>query len=235
MSDQLTPHEKTFYCQDSSKFSEMKGTKLLLADDDKIMLDSLRSLIELEFELVGIVDDGWALIFAVQQLHPDAIVVDISIPLLDGIEAVGQIKKLDHHIKVVFLTRYTNVAYAIRAFEVGASGYVLKHAADSELITAIHEAIEGRTYMTPMIAGELVQSYRERSCQQPENNQELTHRQRKILQLLVEGSSAEEVANLLNISRRTVKFHKYTLMSKLKLKTNCGLVRYAIKRGIAAI
>jgi len=213
----------------------MKRTRVLLADDHKIVLDGLKSLLEPEFELVGTVGDGRALVSAVEQLHPDVIVVDISMPLLNGIEAVRQIKKLDKQVKVVFLTMHPDVTYAIRAFEAGASGYVLKHSAASELLTAIHEAIKGRTYVTPMIAGELVQAYKGGSYRQTEEAQQLTQRQREILQLLVEGNSAKEIANLLNISPRTVEFHKYSMMSKLKLKTVSALIQYAIKHGFTSV
>lgn len=207
-----------------------KRVRVLLADDHKIVLDGLRSLLEPQFELAGTVEDGRALVSIAQQLHPDVIVVDISMPLLNGIEAVRQIKKFDKRVKVVFLTMHPDVTYAARAFEAGASGYVLKHSASSELLTAIHEAIRGRTYVTPMIAGELMQAYHEGSYRQPEGP-ELTQRQREILQLLVEGNSAKEVANLLNISPRTVEFHKYSMMAKLKLKSVSALIQYAIKHG----
>jgi DNA-binding NarL/FixJ family response regulator len=213
----------------------MKRTRVLLADDHKIVLDGLKSLLEPEFELAGTVGDGRALVSAVEQLHPDVIVVDISMPLLNGIEAVRQIKKLDKQVKVVFLTMHPDVTYAIRAFEAGASGYVLKHSAASELLTAIHEAIKGRTYVTPMIAGELVQAYKGGTYRQTEEAQQLTQRQREILQLLVEGNSAKEIANLLNISPRTVEFHKYNMMSKLELKSLSALIQYAIKHGFASV
>ena len=213
----------------------MKRTRVLLADDHKIVLDGLKSLLEPEFELVGTVGDGRALVSAVEQLHPDVIVVDISMPLLNGIEAVRQIKKIDKQIKVVFLTMHPDVTYAIRAFEAGASGYVLKHSAASELLTAIHEAIKGRTYVTPMIAGELVQAYKGGTYRQTEEARQLTQRQREILQLLVEGNSAKEIANLLNISPRTVEFHKYNMMSKLELKSLSALIQYAIKHGFASV
>jgi DNA-binding NarL/FixJ family response regulator len=150
-----------------------KRIRVLLADDHKIVLDGLRSLLEPEFELAGTVEDGRALVSAAEKLRPDVIVVDISMPLLNGIEAVRQIKKLDKQVKVVFLTMHPDVTYAIRAFEAGASGYVLKHSASSELITAIHEAIKGRTYVTPMIAGELVQAYKGGTYQQAEEAQHL--------------------------------------------------------------
>jgi DNA-binding NarL/FixJ family response regulator len=213
----------------------MKRTRVLLADDHKIILNGLRSLLESEFEIVGTVGDGRALVSAVEQLHPDVIVVDISMPLLNGIEAVRQIKKLDNQIKVIFLTMHPDVTFAIRAFEAGALGYVLKHAASSELLTAIYETIKGRTYVTPMIAGELVQAYKGGTYGQAEEAQQLTQRQREILQLLVEGNSAKEIANLLNISPRTVEFHKYNMMSKLELKSLSALIQYAIKNGFASV
>ena len=213
----------------------MKRTRLLLADDHKIILDGLRSLLESEFEIVGTAGDGRALVAAMEQLRPDVIVVDISMPLLNGIEAVRQIKKLDKQVKVIFLTMHPDVTYAIRAFEAGASGYVLKHSASSELLTAIHEAIKGRTYVTPMIAGELLQAYKGETYGQAEEMQQLTQRQREILQLLVEGNSAKEIANLLNISPRTVEFHKYNMMSKLNLKSLSALIQYGIKHGFASI
>jgi DNA-binding NarL/FixJ family response regulator len=213
----------------------MKRTRVLLADDHKIILDGLKSLLEPEFELAGTVEDGRALISAAEKLRPDVIVVDISMPLLNGIEAVRQIKKIDPQVKVVFLTMHPDVTYAIRAFEAGASGYVLKHSASSELLMAIHEATKGRSYVTPMIAGELLQAYKGGTYRQGEEAQQLTQRQREILQLLVEGNSAKEVANLLNISPRTVEFHKYNMMTKLKLKTVSALVQYAIKHGFVSI
>jgi DNA-binding NarL/FixJ family response regulator len=213
----------------------VKRTRVLLADDHKIVLDGLRSLLEPKFDLVGTVEDGRALVSAVQQLRPDVIVVDISMPLLNGIEAVRQIKKLEPQVKVVFLTMHPDVTYAIRAFESGASGYVLKHSASSELLTAIQEAMKGRTYVTPMIAGELVQAYKGGTYRQVEEEQQLTPRQREVLQLLVEGRSAKELANLLNISPRTVEFHKYNLMSKLNLKSVSALIQYAIRHGITNV
>ncbi len=213
----------------------MKRLRVLLADDHKIVAEGLRSLLEPEFELAGIVEDGRALIKAAQKTLPDVIVADISMPLLNGIEAVRQIKKINPDIKVVFLTMHPDVTYAARAFEVGASGYVLKHSAPSELVTAIHEAIKGRTYVTPMIAGELMQSYKEGSHLQQESIGKLTPRQKEVLQLLAEGHSAKEIADILCISSRTVEFHKYKMMEQLNLKTSAELVGYAIKHGIVMV
>lgn len=209
----------------------MKRKRILLADDHKIVLDGLKRILEPHFEIAETVEDGRALVSAADRLAPDVIVVDISMPLLNGIEAIRQIRKKDPHVKVVFLTMQPDVTYAIRAFEAGASGYVLKHAASSELLTAIYEALKGRTYVTPIIAGELLQSYKAGAFQQEEEPQ-LTGRQQEILQLLAEGHSAKEIGAILNISPRTVEFHKYSLMSKLNLKTSPALVHYAIKHGV---
>jgi DNA-binding NarL/FixJ family response regulator len=213
----------------------MKKTRVLLADDHKIVLEGLRSLLEPEFELAGTVEDGRALVAAAEKLRPDVIVADISMPLLNGIEAVGQIKKIDPHIKVVFLTMHPEVTYANRAFEAGASGYVLKHSAPSELTTAIREATKGRTYVTPMIAGELMQSYKGADQQPQDVIRKLTSRQREILQLLAEGHSPKEIGDILYISARTVEFHKYRIMETLNLKTSAELVHYAIKHGIVSV
>jgi len=133
----------------------VKRTRILLADDHKIVLEGLRSLLEPEFELVGTAEDGRTLLRLAKKLKPEVIVVDISMPLLNGIEAVRQIKEFSPHIKIVFLTMHPDVNYASRAFDVGASGYVLKHSASSELVAAIHAAVKGQIYITPVIAGEL--------------------------------------------------------------------------------
>lgn len=209
----------------------MKRPRIVLADDHRIVAEGLRGLLEPEFELIGIVEDGRALITAVEELLPDVVVADISMPLLNGIEAVRQIKKTHERIKVVFLTMHPDVTYAASAFEAGASGYVLKHSAPSELIVAIQSALRGKTYVTPLLAGELMQFYKER----PDRRDELTGltpRQREVLQLLVEGRSAKEIATILNISPRTAEFHKYRIMEDLGLKTATELIQYAIRHGI---
>lgn len=211
----------------------MKRARILLADDHRILAEGLRGLLEPEFELVGIVEDGRALLTAAEKLRPDVIVADISMPLLNGIDSVRQLKKTHENIKVVFLTMHPDVTYASSAFEAGASGYVLKHSAPAELITAIHSALNGKTYVTPLLAGELMQFYKEK----PDNRDEttrLTPRQREVLQLFAEGHSAKEIATILNISARTVEFHKYRLMDDLGLKTSADLVQYAITHGIVA-
>lgn len=213
----------------------MRKIRVLLADDHKIVLEGLKSLLEPEFDLVGIVEDGRALVKEAARLHPDVIVADISMPLLNGIDAVRQIKKTDDRIKVVFLTMHPDVAYATMAFEAGASGYVLKRSASRELITAINDAMKERTYVTPMIAGELLHSYKKTQPGQNLFSKKLTPRQEEILQLLAEGHPTKEIANILHISPRTVETHKYNMMHELKLKTTADLVKYAIKQGIISI
>jgi DNA-binding NarL/FixJ family response regulator len=212
----------------------MTRPRILIADDHKMVIEGLRNILESEFELVGTVEDGRALLDASKKLQPDVIVADISMPMLNGIEAVRKIKKTDPNIKVVFLTMHPDVTYASEAFEAGASGYVLKHSAPSELVTAIHEALKGRTYVTPLIAGELMKTYRDGSHKRNEALLKLSTRQREVLQLLAEGKLAKEVAGILNISTRTVEFHKYKMMKELGIKTSAELVQYAIKHGIVA-
>lgn len=210
----------------------MKRARILLADDHRMVAEGLRGLLEPEFELVGIVEDGRAMLDAAEKLKPDVVVVDVSMPLLNGIDAVRQLKKKNRDVAVVFLTMHLDVAYAASAFEVGASGYVLKHSAPSELLTAIHSALRGRTYITPMLAGELLQYHKTRPKGETDQFDRLTPRQREVLQLLVEGRSAKEVATILNISTRTVEFHKYAIMENFGLKSTADLVRFALEHGI---
>jgi DNA-binding NarL/FixJ family response regulator len=213
----------------------MKKPRVLLADDHQIVLEGLKNLLGGEFELVGSVQDGRALVDQATILHPDVIVADISMPQLNGIEAARQIKKTDKNIKIVFLTMHPDATYAANAFEAGASGFVLKHSAPSELITAIHEAMKGRTYVTPLIAGDLIRTYQEGSSPEKDSFKKISPRQREILQLLAEGKSAKEIASILNISTRTVEFHKYRMMEQLNIKTSAELVQYAVKHGIVSV
>lgn len=212
----------------------MKRPKVLLADDHRIVAEGLRGLLEPDFELVGIVEDGRAMLEAVERLRPDVVVADVSMPLLNGIEAVRQLKKKNKRLAVVFLTMHMDVTYAASAFEAGASGYVLKHSAPSELITAINSALKGRTYITPLLAGELLQFHKQKPPTESGAVAQLTSRQREVLQLLAEGRCVKEVASILQISTRTVEFHKYTMMESLGLKSSAELVRFAVKHGIVS-
>ena len=213
----------------------MKKPRVLLADDHKIIIEGLKNLLKGEFEIVGSVEDGRALVEQASTLYPDVIVADISMPQLNGIEAARQIKKTGKNIKIVFLTMHPDVTYAANAFEAGASGFVLKHSASSELIRAIHEAIKGRTYVTPLIAGDLIRNYQKGGA--PEKNliKKISPRQREILQLVAEGKTAKEISSILNISTKTVEFHKYKMMEQLNIKTSAELVQYAMKHGIISV
>jgi len=212
----------------------MNRPRILLADDHLIVAEGLRSLIEPEFELIGIVENGRALLDAAEKLKPDVIVADISMPLLNGIEAVRQLKKTDKSVSVVFLTMHPDVTYAVSAFEAGAQGYVLKHSAPSELSRAIRAALKGETFVTPLLEGQIMTSPRKGSVERREESSHLTRRQREVLQLLAEGYLAKEIAAKLNISTRTVEYHKYQMMKDLGMKTVADLIRYAVKHNIVS-
>jgi len=213
----------------------MSKPRVLIADDHKIFAEGLKRLLNEDFEVVGVVEDGRQLVDAAEKLQPDAIVADISMPLLNGIDAVRRIKKVHPGIKVVFLTMHPDVAYAVSAFKEGASGYVLKNSAPDELIVAIREGLKGRAYVTPMIAGKLLRAYE--SGSQPETGTDamlsLSSRQREVLQLLAEGHSAKEIASILNISAKTVEYHKYRMMENLGAKTTAELIAFGAKHGLA--
>lgn len=210
----------------------MKKTRVLLADDHKNILDGLRAILEPEFEIAGAVEDGRTLVTEAARLSPDVVVADILMPRLNGIDAARQIKKLDERIRIVFLTMHSQVAYAVSAFEACASGFVLKHSAAKELILAIREIMQGRTYITPMIAGELIDFYQKGPSRRDGSRTDLSLRQREVLQLLAQGKSAKEIAAMLNISSRTVEVHKYRMMEQLKIKSSAELIRYALRVGL---
>jgi DNA-binding NarL/FixJ family response regulator len=208
----------------------MSKARVLIADDHRILAEGLRSLLEPEFEVVGLVADGRELVAGVKQLRPDVIVADVAMPSLNGIEAAARLRELGVRTPVVFLTMHNDVAYARRAMQAGAAGFVLKHSAADELVTAVREALHGRTYVTPLIAGELLQSYHE-----GDPDRRLTSRQREVLQLYAEGRSAKEVAAVLTISIRTAEAHKARILEALELRTTADLVQYAIRNGIISV
>ena len=210
----------------------MNRPRVLLADDHQIVAEGLRGLLEPEFELVGIATDGREALAAVETLRPDVVVLDITMPSLNGIEAARQLRAAGSSVKVVFLTMHRDAAYAARAIDAGAAGFVLKHNATSELVMAIRHALLGRTYVTPLIAADLLQAYRERERGQTTPFDQLTPRQREVLQLVAEGRSAKEIAGLLHISARTAEFHKARILETLGLQTTAELVQYAIRHGI---
>jgi DNA-binding NarL/FixJ family response regulator len=212
-----------------------KRPRVLLADDHRLVAEGLKSLLSAEFELVGVVEDGRALIEAAKKLRPDVIVADITMPHLNGIDALVQLRQEDKQVRVVFLTMHPEVAYARRALAAGAAGYVLKHSAPADLIAAIRAALDGQTYVSPAVAGAVLQAMKGEPDEAGNGVVALTPRQREILQLLTEGRSAKEIGATLAVSARTVEFHKYQMMEKLNLHTNAELVHFALKHGIAEI
>lgn len=213
----------------------MSRPRVLIADDHRILAEGLRGLLEPEFQVVGVAGDGRELVAAAKEHRPDVIVADVTMPSLNGIEAVAQLRELGVAAKVVFLTMHRDVAYARRAMEAGATGFVLKHSAAGELVAAVREALLGRTYLTPLIAGDLLRAYREGDPGPDDPGRRLTARQREALQLFAEGRSAKEVAALLKISVRTAEAHKARILKVLGLRSTAELVQYAIRNGIISV
>ena len=215
--------------------SAPKRPRLLLADDHLLVAEALKSLLTPEFELLGVVEDGRALVEAATRLRPDVIVADVTMPHLNGIDALIQLRQGGDQVPVVFLTMHRDVNFARRALDAGASGFVLKHSASDELVAAIHAALEGKTYLTPQLAAEVLKAMK----QEPGNNGDplasITARQREVLQLLAEGQSAKQIAARLSISARTVEFHKYQMMESLGLQSNAELIHFAIKHGLVEL
>jgi len=215
--------------------SAERRPRVLLADDHLLVAEALTSLLTPEFDLVGVVEDGRALVEAAGKLQPDVIVADVSMPHLNGIDALAQLRQGGDRTPVVFLTMHRDVTFARRALDAGASGFVLKHSASVELVTAIRAALQGKTYLTPQLAGEVLEAMKEGSEQAGDPVASLTPRQREVLQLLAEGRSAKEIAASLGISARTVEFHKYQMMETLDLHTNAELIHFALKHGLVEL
>jgi DNA-binding NarL/FixJ family response regulator len=208
----------------------MVRPRVLLADDHALLLGAFEKLLADDCDIVGQVSDGRALVAAADRLKPDIIVLDISMPLLNGLEAARQIKQTLRSVKLIFVTMNEDTDLAAEAFRAGASAYVLKQSATSELLAAIRQVMEGRSYVTPLITEGLVGSLMRPDGTAPSH--ELTPRQREVLQLLAEGRSMKEVADLLDLTPRTVAFHKYRIMEQLKVKSTAELVQYAVKHHI---
>jgi DNA-binding NarL/FixJ family response regulator len=206
--------------------------RVLLADDHLLVAEALTSLLSPDFDLVGVVEDGRRLIEAAARLRPDVIVADIGMPHLNGIDALIRLREEGDQVPVVFLTMHKDATYARRAIEAGASGFVLKHSASVELVTALRAALDGKTYLTPQLAGEVLEAMKQGPSRGTDPAATLTLRQREVLQLLAEGRSAKEIATSLSISTRTVEYHKYQMMESLGLHTNAELVHFAIKHGL---
>lgn len=209
----------------------MSRTKVLLADDHTLLLEAFRNLLEPEFEVVGTVADGRALLEAARTLKPDVIVLDITMPLLNGLDAARQIRGMQPQTRMIFLTMNPDPDMATEALRTGASGYLLKTSAASELSKAIHSALHGLKYITPAMKLELEKAFivDPRGDKKPHT---LSSRQREVLQLLVEGRPMKEIASILNLTPRTIAYHKYKMMTDLRLKSTAELIQYALKNKI---
>jgi len=207
--------------------------RLLLANDHQIVIDGLRTLLSTEYELCGSAANGLELVKLAEALKPDVVVADISIPLLNGIDAVAQLRARSEHIKVVFLTMHPDVTYLSKALAAGAAGCVLKHAASDELLAALRAALREETYVSPQLQLDSVRELLLNPAKrQAKAELELTPRQRALLRLLAEGKSAKEIGAALDISPRTVETHKYKMMDDLGVKTTAELVQHAVRIGL---
>ena len=208
----------------------MARPRVLLADDHNLFLGALERLLAPECEIVGTASDGRALVADAVRLKPDVVILDIAMPLLSGLLAGRQIKQLCDSIKLVFVTMNEDAELAAEAFRAGASAYLLKRSAAEELLLAVREVVKGRSYVTPLVTAGLVGSFMDAAGRKPAH--ELTPRQREVLQLLAEGHSMKQVAALLNVTPRTVAFHKYRMMEQLNIRSNAELIQFALTHHI---
>jgi DNA-binding NarL/FixJ family response regulator len=211
----------------------MKLIRVMLADDHALLIEAYRKLLEHNFDVVGGVTDGRALLEVAPQLKPDVVLLDIGMPLLNGLDAGRQLKAKLPGIKLIFLTMNEDADLAIEAMRAGASGYLLKICAASELFLAIQASVRGKYYVTPQIARGMEEAF-VRDPEAKKSRITVTPRQREVLQLLAEGKSMKQAADVLHVSARTIAFHKYQMMQELGLKSTAGLIQYAIKSHVVA-
>jgi DNA-binding NarL/FixJ family response regulator len=210
----------------------MPKIKVLLAEDHTVVAEGLQSLLKDSFDLVGMVHDGRALLDAAEKLRPDVIVTDISMPLLNGLDAVRQIRAGRPETRFIILTMHRDTHLAAEAFRAGVSGYLLKVSPVEELVKAIREVAQGRSYVTTLLAKDLINLLIEAGAAQREGGSPLTPRQREVLQLIAEGRTMKEVAGILEISPRTAESHKYDIMQALSVRTTAELIQCAVRMGL---
>jgi len=209
-------------------------SRILIADDHNLIAELCKKLLETEFDVVGTVSNGRALVRVAGELKPDVIVLDIAMPVLNGLDAGQQVREVLPAVKLVFLTMNPDVEVAAEAFRRGASGYLLKTCAAGELVLGVREVLRGGTYMSPVLSRDTVNFLRRRHTKMVDEDERLTERQREVLQLLAEGKVMKEVGDILNMSTRTVAYHKYRMMEVLGAKSTAELVKYAIRNHIVA-
>lgn len=208
-------------------------SRILIADDHTLVADLCKKLLEAEFDVVGTVGDGRALLQSAVDLKPDVIVVDVAMPILNGLDAGQQVKQMVPAVKLVYLTMNPDPEVAAEAFRRGASGYLLKTCAADQMVIAVRKVLRGMSYLSPQLSKETVSYLRKQSMLQ-EEQERLTERQREVLQLLAEGKVMKEVAGVLNLTTRTVAFHKYRIMEVLGARSTAELVRYAVRNHMIA-
>ena len=215
--------------------------RVLLADDHLLVAEGIQKLLESEADIVGVFSDGRALIKALPEMHPDLIIVDISLPLLNGLDAARQVKQFDPKIKILVLTMHADQVFVVEAFRLGVTGYVLKQSLSGELLHAVKEVLKGNTYISPSVAQGLV-NHMNRPIQTGQTETEergfdhsLSPRQREVLQLVAEGRSTKEIASILNVSPKTVECHRTRIMKELGLKTRPELTKYVISNGLITL
>lgn len=209
-------------------------SRILIADDHTLVADLCKKLLESEFDVVGIVSNGRALVRAASELNPDVIVVDIFMPLLNGLDAAQQVKKMCPAVKIIFLTMNNDPEIAAEAFRRKASGYLLKTCAASQMVAAVRDVLRGETYLSPTFSRDTVDFLRRQHDTVGEEKERLTGRQREVLQLIAEGKVMKEIGGILNMAPRTVAFHKYRMMEAVGAKNSADLVRYAVRNHILA-
>ncbi|MBV8864510.1 MAG: response regulator transcription factor [Acidobacteriaceae bacterium] len=209
----------------------MGRLRILIADDHAMICAGLQKLLEPQHDVVGCVSDGRALLKMATELKPDVVLLDVGMPLLNGLDAGRELKRLIPDIKLIFLTMNPDSDLATEAFRIGASAYLLKNSQAAELLKAIHDAVRGISYVTPQIRLAMEEIFI-RDPQALRRPKHLTDRQREVLQMLAEGRPMKEIAEVLQIKHRTVRFHKARIMEELAIETNSELVQYAIKHGM---
>jgi DNA-binding NarL/FixJ family response regulator len=212
----------------------MNRSRILIADDHNLVAELCKRLLETEFDVVGTVGDGRALLRSAIELKPDVIVLDIAMPVLNGLDAGQQVKEILPAVRLVYLTMNSDIEVVAETFRRGASGYLLKTCASSEMVTAVREVLRGRTYMSSSLSKENVNFLRFQDRELVDEEDRLTRRQREVLQLLAEGKVMKEVADILKMTTRTVAYHKYRMMEVLGAKSNAELVKYAVRNHMVA-
>jgi DNA-binding NarL/FixJ family response regulator len=210
----------------------MAKPRVVLGDDHALILDGIRAVLQVHYDVVGQAKDGRALVQTAERLRPDVVVLDISMPLLNGFESAAQIKKNLPSAKLIFLSQHLNPAYLKHALKLGASGYVLKSGATEELHQAIETVLRGKTYISPAFGEDVIANLWNRSGELSNESENLTDRQREILKLVIDGKANKEIADILHVSIKTVEFHRARLMAKLGVRTVAELTKVALQQGL---